>query len=52
MKKFTPIAAAFAIIAMFAFTGCQRQEGQKGETPEKSAPATSPTTTPESPGGK
>ncbi len=48
IKKFTSIAAALAILSMFAFTGCQKQEGQKGGMPEKTAP----TTTPSGPGGK
>lgn len=48
IKKFMSVTAAFAIVAMFAFTGCQQREGQ---APEKTAPTTTPTT-PSSPEGK
>lgn len=44
MKKLSVIMMSFALVALVAASGCQRQEGQ---APQQTQPGSAPTTTPE-----
>jgi hypothetical protein len=48
MKKISLIMMSFALVALFAVSGCKQQGGQQ----QQGQPGTAPTTTPTGTGGK